>query len=248
MIDDNTELERQYRKHLMIVSMVVLIYSIAGGAFDNDISFSGAKLSFSRPQWIEYFMIVVMLFLQWRHWQVSGSIRRRHRCEVLNSLLIPSWVIRYLKYVFNPSVTFQGVDNYGYAIMRDGEKIGRIKVEVVDVFFTFILIKAIGVANHYEQGELSYFGLTNSATRGDGSPHILTSREIRVVQAKYNGDTLGFISVRYVKIIPFIMLNMFYRIRWIALSYKEVWFGDSLLPAFVTASALISYLLSKSIG
>ncbi|ELM3616142.1 hypothetical protein RYR54_001780 [Aeromonas sobria] len=245
MISENVELERQYRKNLMIVSMIVLIYSIAGGAFDNDISFSGAKLTFSRPNWIEYFMIAIMAFLQWRHWLVSGDIRRHHRNEVLDGLYLPSKEVRYLTYIFNPGMTYQSVDEYGFAIVGDGKLIGRVKIEIKDVFFTFILIKMIGPTDLYDKDELSPIGLTNDSSRCDGTPHILTGREVEVVRAKYNNDGFGLLSVRYNRVIPFLLLNVSYRVRWFFLSYREVWFGDSLLPAFVTCSALISYALSK---
>ncbi|MGY3959581.1 hypothetical protein [Aeromonas popoffii] len=248
MTGDNTELERQYRKNLMLVSMIVLIYSIAGGSFDKDITFSGAKLTFSRPHWIEMFMIVVMIFLQWRHWLVSGEIRRHHRSEVLNGLFLASNKIRYMIYVFNPGVTFKGVDDNGFAIVKYGERIGRIKIEIIDVFFTFILIKMTCSSKWLDGDELSVHGLTKDSCRGYGTPHILTNRELSAVRSRLNSDGYGLISVRYKRIIPFVILNVSYRARWIFLSYREVWFGDSLLPAFVTGSALISFFLSKMIG
>ncbi|WP_421176563.1 hypothetical protein [Aeromonas jandaei] len=245
MTGENVELERQYRKNLMIVSMIVLIYSIAGGAFDRDISFSGAKLTFSRPNWIEYFMIVIMLFLQWRHWLVSGSIRRQHRDEVLKDLFLPSRYVRYLTYVFNPGMAYQSVDDNGFAVVGNDECIGRVKIEIVDIFFAFILIKMSGAPNSHDRRELIFLELTNNASRGKGTPHILTSRELEIVRAKYNNDGYDLLSIRYNRFIPFVLLNFVYRVRWFVLSYKEVWFGDSLLPAFVTCAALISYALSK---
>ena len=238
-------LKGNIEKNLMIVSMIVLIYSIAGGAFGNDISFSGAKLTFSRPQWIEIFMIVVMCFLQWRHWLVSRDIRMHHRNEVLSGLYLPGKCVRYLKYAFNPGVTFECVDGHDFAVIKYAKGVGRVKVEIVDVFFTFILIKIVGSTDSYGKGELSPLGLTNDAVRGNGTPHILTDRERGVVRIKYNNEGYGLLSVRYNRLIAFLLLNVSYRARWICLSYKEVWFGDALLPAFVTGSALISYFLSK---
>ncbi|WAG00082.1 hypothetical protein NRZ31_04750 [Aeromonas dhakensis] len=245
MIGENVELERQYRKNLMIVSMIVLIYSIAGGSFGNDLSFSGAKLIFSRPQWIEVFMLVVMGFLQWRHWLISGDIRQHHRNEVLNGLYLPSKHVRHFKSAFNPDVTFEGVDNNGYAIIKCDAGVGRVKVEIMDVCFRFILIKIVGATSTHGTGELSYLGITNNASRDNGSPYRFTDGERRVIRARFNNDGYGFLSIRYNDVVPFVLLNGAYRARWINLSFNEVWFGDSLLPAFVTGSAFICYCLSK---
>ncbi|HHQ4529475.1 TPA: hypothetical protein ACSP1Y_003271 [Aeromonas hydrophila] len=245
MVGDNVELERQYRKNLMIVSTIVLIYSIAGGSFGNDLSFSGAKLVFSRPEWIEFFMIAVMFFLQWRHWLISGDIRRHHRSEVLNELFLPSKYIRFLKCAFNPGATFERVDNDGYAIMKCDEGVGRVKVKIIDVRFRFILIRFADAVSTPGVEELSHLGLTSQVSRDYGSPYRLTDREMRVVRRTFNNNGYGIISIRYSDVVPFFMLNRAYRTRWINLSFNEVWFGDALLPAFVTGTALICYLLSK---
>lgn len=69
------DLERQYRKNLMVVASIVLIYSIAGGKMAADLSMFGAKLQFSRPDLLEWAMVALMCFFWWRHWQVSGFIR-----------------------------------------------------------------------------------------------------------------------------------------------------------------------------
>ena len=56
MADDkmDKDLERQYRKNLMVVASIVLIYSIAGGRMAPDLSLFGAKLQFSRPDWCHF--------------------------------------------------------------------------------------------------------------------------------------------------------------------------------------------------
>lgn len=109
MSEDKTDkdLERQYRKNLMVVASIVLIYSIAGGKMAADLSLFGAKLQFSRPDLLEYAMVAVMCFFWWRHWQVSGWIRvdRMKRIlastkvaeitkETLSKLVIPEHITR----------------------------------------------------------------------------------------------------------------------------------------------------------
>lgn len=94
---DDKELERQYRKNLMVVASIVLIYSIAGGQMASGLSMFGAKLNFSRPEWLEYTMVFVMCFFWWRHWQVSKSIRENVILDACNGFEIPSFMYGRIK-------------------------------------------------------------------------------------------------------------------------------------------------------
>lgn len=98
MADDKTDkdLERQYRKNLMVVACIVLIYSIAGGQMGDDLTMLGAKLKFSRPDWLEYAMVAVMCFFWWRHWQVSAGIRKVHNRDAALGTRIPDRVVEHL--------------------------------------------------------------------------------------------------------------------------------------------------------
>jgi hypothetical protein len=87
------DLERQYRKNLMVVASIVLIYSIAGGKMAADLSMFGAKLQFSRPDWLEWAMVVVMCFFWWRHNQVSADLRARQRSMALRKMVLPNMVL-----------------------------------------------------------------------------------------------------------------------------------------------------------
>lgn len=89
---DDKDLERQYRKNLMVVASLVLMYSIAGGQMTSDLSMFGAKLNFSRPEWLEYAMVFVMCFFWWRHWQVSKPIRKDMFENSLRGFVLPSFM------------------------------------------------------------------------------------------------------------------------------------------------------------
>lgn len=91
------DLERQYRKNLMIVASLVLMYSIAGGQMTSDLSMFGAKLTFSRPEWLEYAMVFVMCFFWWRHWQVSKDIRNDIRNQAIHNAKLPNYVYEHIK-------------------------------------------------------------------------------------------------------------------------------------------------------
>lgn len=64
---DDKELGRLYRKHLMIVSTVIFIYSIAGGKFANKIELFGAGLTFNNPKLLEICAVLICIFMTWRH-------------------------------------------------------------------------------------------------------------------------------------------------------------------------------------
>jgi len=91
---DDKDLERQYRKNLMVVASIVLIYSIAGGKMGSDLSMFGAKLIFSHPEYLEWAMMVLMCFFWWRHGIASKDIRREMISAVLNATKVPLYVQR----------------------------------------------------------------------------------------------------------------------------------------------------------
>lgn len=94
-MSDNKDLERQYRKNLMVAASIVLIYSIAGGQMSSDLSMLGAKLKFSRPEWLEYAMLSIMIFFWWRHWQISHDIRDNMNQIVFDNLRLSCTSIKY---------------------------------------------------------------------------------------------------------------------------------------------------------
>lgn len=94
MADDkmDKDLERQYRKNLMVVASIVLIYSIAGGEMGDAITMLGANLKFSRPDWLEWAMVTVMCFFWWRHFIVSKGIRKEMISTVLDGTKHPIYI------------------------------------------------------------------------------------------------------------------------------------------------------------
>lgn len=67
--------EVSYRKPLLISSTTLLLYSIAGGSIVNKISYFGSVIEFSRPEYLEYCLIVFMIYFLWRHWQETTVTR-----------------------------------------------------------------------------------------------------------------------------------------------------------------------------
>lgn len=106
---EDKELERQYRKNLMVMAGIVFIYSVAGGQMSTELSFFGAKLTFKSPERLEYAMLVMMCFFWWRHCQVSVKTRKGHLKKVYDNFRLHEWVFDQL--------------------MRDGNKEAQVKHE-----------------------------------------------------------------------------------------------------------------------
>ncbi len=71
-------------KTLTIISIVVLLYSIAGGSFNGSIGLLGATLIFSKPVYVEYATVFAMCFLLWRHMVSTLPTLNGFRGEVIN--------------------------------------------------------------------------------------------------------------------------------------------------------------------
>lgn len=97
MDQSDQNVEEHYRKNLMIVAATVSIYSIAGGGFDSELVIAGAKLKFTNPQYLEYASIVILLFLWWRHWLVSHSVRKSFDSALVCNLATPKEIERKAK-------------------------------------------------------------------------------------------------------------------------------------------------------
>lgn len=91
---EEKELERQYRKNLMIMASVMLVYSIAGGEIAGDISMFGVAIKFSKSGYLDWLGLIVMCFLWWRHWLSSGFIRESMRELVIQEGVLSARSVR----------------------------------------------------------------------------------------------------------------------------------------------------------
>lgn len=70
-------------KVLTILSLIVLVYSVAGGSFNGALELFGAKLTFKKPIYLEYVAVFVMMFLLWRHSAATRTVLHEVRREVI---------------------------------------------------------------------------------------------------------------------------------------------------------------------
>ncbi len=92
----DTEMEELYRKRLMIVATGILIFVIAGGTLSSagqninstEIIIFGMKLIFSRPNWLEWAALAIMVYFWWRHQQFSLDERVKLRAQVFEETRI----------------------------------------------------------------------------------------------------------------------------------------------------------------
>ncbi|WP_324046014.1 hypothetical protein [Aeromonas caviae] len=129
---EDKDLERQYRKNVMVLASIVFIYSVAGGQMSTELSLFGAKLTFSRPEWLEYAMLAMLCFFWWRHCQISEETRGEHLKKVYNNFRLHGWVYKRLMCDGQKSTQVkydsEGWDRiYGVPVNRDDE-CGRIEL------------------------------------------------------------------------------------------------------------------------
>ncbi|MNQ96055.1 hypothetical protein D3C85_1116440 [compost metagenome] len=79
-------MENTYNSKIFtLISIIVLVYSVAGGSFNGSVELFGATLIFSKPILVEYMTVFVMCFLLWRHVVSTLPILKGFRREVIKS-------------------------------------------------------------------------------------------------------------------------------------------------------------------
>ncbi|MFQ2209959.1 hypothetical protein D3C80_1280750 [compost metagenome] len=160
------EVESSYRKNLMIVAAIISIYSIAGGGFNSELEISGAKLTFTKPEYLEYTSIVVLIFLWWRHWLVSFELRDAFKHQVKSEMgSPPNCIVKLMAvrvhgneatafktklnqlYSFAPDVTkavFYNINllGFSYKMNVDG-KVEFYSYNIKGNFIEFLVVNAI---------------------------------------------------------------------------------------------------------
>ena len=238
-------MEPQYRKNLMLVSTVVLMFSIAGGKLGTKISFSGGEVTFAHPEYIELAFIISMLFLQWRHWLVSASIRARQYTETVSNAIVPNRFIEF--FMFAVDKRCKVIRRDGLIFLKNGdmdiEEALKISIEGVSLS-TFITRLDVVQKNHAAAG----FNMTYGLGIGEWKePYDLSTKEIML--CPFQKDAQGvkglLFRVSVFNFPAYVLSNIFYRWAWLKSAITETWFGDALLPATMTITATLAYFLSR---
>ncbi|AXY01213.1 hypothetical protein D1115_08410 [Vibrio alfacsensis] len=72
----NDEMAQSYRKSVFLTASLLFVYTIAGGSIQGELSLFGATFKFSRPEYLEYLGVALVVFFTWSHWQVSDAARK----------------------------------------------------------------------------------------------------------------------------------------------------------------------------
>ncbi|MUJ26305.1 hypothetical protein [Aliivibrio fischeri] len=72
----NDEMAQSYRKSVFLTASFLFVYTIAGGSIQGELSLLGATFKFSRPEYLEYLGVALVMFFTWSHWQVSDAARK----------------------------------------------------------------------------------------------------------------------------------------------------------------------------
>ncbi|MBL0559258.1 hypothetical protein [Aeromonas hydrophila] len=96
-IEDSNEVERLYRRNSLFVSSLIAIYALAGGRIDGEVSAVVIKIHFSQPYVLEFSMVLVSVYLWWRHLLVSKSIRSELEKEAISKTRCNGYVGRWVE-------------------------------------------------------------------------------------------------------------------------------------------------------
>ncbi|CAD7534735.1 hypothetical protein G9455_11725 [Aeromonas hydrophila] len=219
MVDD---VEHQYRKNLMIVSSIMLIYSVAGGEFGGDITLSGIPIRFKSPQYIEWLGLVIMYFLWWRHWLVSESIRDRMKMLVMGRLVLSAWSVMNIFREFLPrrKVT---VNPEGCCLTSDNK-----------------WMRPVGFGDgKYTLSDLRVFSIA--------PVEVFFGPEVEKVINHLNGDRKYDFRTAYRMNLFRTKCSVFidYCRSYVLCALREPSFGDGLLPSIIVVASTIGFILNK---
>ena len=219
---EDRELERQYRKNLMIISSVMLVYSVAGGEIGGEINLSGVAIKFKNSGLLEWLGLLIMYFLCWRHWLVSGDIRKEMNELVIAEGRLSSWCVKRVIRTFlpertvslnekNSSLSPRNKNEYSIGIDSNLKFLGEVKFHSVFPLRLFFGHGTIDMINNL-QGDF-----------------------------KYTKDSIYGVSSWLVKLgVAFDYWRCF-----ALCAFKYPSFGDGLLPSLIVVTSTIAFIVNK---
>jgi hypothetical protein len=118
----NVELEQQYRKHLMIISSILLVYSASGGEIGNGLNFSGMNISFKNSQYLDWMVFIALQFFWWRHWQISSFVREKMWQDIESEKVLSERTVLLIMKSLLPQSIIEGERTRPYATTMNGSK------------------------------------------------------------------------------------------------------------------------------
>lgn len=219
---DEVDIEHQYRKNLMIISLVLLVYSVAGGEINGEINLSGVGIKFKNPGYLEWIGLTIMYFLWWRHWLVSGGIRERMKSQVFIHLKLSDWSIKRIFGDFIPGISIS-VNPKNCTLTPDSP--GEIPVELGRGNFVLADLRVCTIMPIQVSLGSSVAGAINALNKD------------------FHYSRISLYRMRSC-ITKFIIATDYWRC-FVSCALKYPSFGDGLLPSLIVIASTIAFFVNK---
>ena len=221
-MSDEVDIEHQYRKNLMIISSVLLIYSIAGGEINGEINLSGVGVRFKNSGYLEWIGLIVMYFLWWRHLLVSKDIRDRMNSQVFIHLKLSALSIKRIFGEFIPGVLIS-VNPKGCSLTPDSPY--EIPVELGSGNFVLADLRVTKIMPI----QVSF----GSAVAG----------AVKALNDDFHYSRMSEYRMRRC-LTKFIVAIDYWRC-FVSCALKYPSFGDGVLPSLIVISSTIAFFVNK---
>lgn len=224
-----------YRNRVLSISAGLMVYAIAGGSVSTvdkdsaaEITLFGVKLLFSRPSWLIWAALILVVYFWWRHYQLTTKDKNHFYDEVYRNIIIPSSVVEKIKSGDGGcDDVIQSDYNYGIEVKRGDVTREDIECERDNMVY----IKKIGLARY----ELTMFKLSSYAF----DYHV---RHGRLNYFNSHADTISFETKRLVDRIQMFFLHSR---AFVSLSLKSPSFTDAILPDILTVMAIFIVIINS---
>ncbi|MFB2927566.1 hypothetical protein [Aeromonas hydrophila] len=237
---EETGLITTYRNRVLSISAGLMVYAIAGGSVstvdkDNasesaaEITLFGVKLLFSRPSWLVWAALILVVYFWWRHYQLTTKNKCRFYEDVYRNIVIPSSVVDKITKYGDAGCDdiVQSEYNYGIEVKRDD--ITRDDIECYRD--NIVLIKKLGLAKY----ELTMFKLSSYAF----DYHV---RHGRLNDFNSQADTVSFETKRLVDRAQMFLLHCR---AFVSLSLNSPSFTDAILPDILTFMSVFVVIINS---
>ncbi|MBM0511424.1 hypothetical protein [Aeromonas hydrophila] len=237
---EETGLITTYRNRVLSISAGLMVYAIAGGSVSTvdknsttesaaEITLFGVKLLFSRPGWLIWAALMLVVYFWWRHYQLTTKNKGRFYDEVYRNIVISSSIVDKITKYGNAGCDdiVQSEYNYGIEVIRGD--ITRDDMECGQDNIVFI--KKIGLAKY----ELTMFELSSHSF----------DYHVRHGQLNYfNGqaDTVSFETERLIDRVQVFLLHCR---AFVSLSLNSPSFTDAILPDILTFMSVFVVIVNS---
>lgn len=234
-MSDDLGLIKTYRNRVMGIAAGVMVYAIAGGSVSTvekdssaEVTLFGVKLLFSRPDWLVWAAVILLVYFWWRHTQLTFPFRKKFITRVYGNIIISKRMISKVNLgVEGCDDIIQSDYDYGVEVKRKD-----ITQQANEQGLDYIIkVKNVGFLT-YEVNlfEISSWQLAYCLDRGEFY-ELNTHSKTRRFETKSFFDRF--------------LMSFHYWASFISLAIKDPDFTDAFFPDIIAALTVLTFSLNK---